>query len=394
MDRTELAAGAWFHKINSIGFRTMFQLMERFGSMQEAYEATEKALLEVLSGRQFSAVKAAKYAMHPKDYLEQVEEKGIRYICFYDDIYPEKLKNIPDPPFGVFVKGSLPRGEVPAVAMIGSRACSDYGRNVAELFAGELAAKGVQIISGMARGIDSISQAACVKAGGQTYAVLGSGVDVCYPEELYRLYTDISKSGGIISSYAPGMEPLARNFPPRNRIISGLSDVVLVIESRKKSGTLITVDMALEQGKEVAVIPGRITDELSKGCHELIKQGATVISDVEQLLELLQDICKLQNFPMKSVQSENVHLENSQSENIQHGYKSESSGIHLNNREISPELKSILGVLDYEYAEAEKVYEKWLQQGNKGSFQELLTGLMDLELMDLCKSNKNRFSIR
>ena len=375
MDRTELAAGAWFHKINTIGFRTMFQLRKRFGSLQEAYRASDTALLEVLNSRQLTAVKAAKYAMHPMEYLEQVEEKGIRYISFFDAVYPGKLTNIPDPPYGIFVKGSLPEEELPAVAMIGSRACSDYGRQVAEQFGKALAAHGVQVISGMARGIDSISQGACVKAGGQTFAVLGSGVDICYPEELYKLYTDIPQKGGIISAYAPGMEPLARNFPPRNRIISGLSDVVLVIESRQKSGTLITVDMALEQGKEVAVIPGRITDELSRGCHELIKQGATVILDVEQLLELLKDIGKLK-------------------ENVQPGYNSKPSGIHWNNKEISAPLKSILRVLSQEYMEVEEIYKKWLEQGNQGSFRELLAGLMDLKLMDLCKSNKNRFSIR
>ncbi len=378
MDREELAASAWFHKINSIGSRTLFTLAECFGSMRAAYEAPEKELRELLTGRQYGAYKAAKYAMHPKDYLEQMEEKGIRYVSYFDDIYPKKLKNIPDAPFGIFVKGSLPAEGVPTVAMIGARACSEYGKRVAEMFAEELSERGVQIVSGMARGIDSISQSACVKAGGKTFAVLGSGVDVCYPEELYQLYENIAGSGGVISSYAPGMQPLSRNFPPRNRIISGLSDVVLVIESRKKSGTLITVDMALEQGREVAVIPGRITDELSKGCHELIKQGATAVYDVEQLLMLLQEICSVQNCEIKKSQD---------------GYKTETAWIDINSKNISPALKSILQVLRDEPADAEEIYENWLQQGNAGSFQELLSGLMDLELMDLCKSYKNRFSI-
>lgn len=380
MDRRELAACAWFHQINGIGSRTMFALTKRFGSMKCAYEATEQELREVLTGRQYTAFKAARYARYPEEYLELIEEKGIRYISFFDDIYPGKLHDIPDAPFGIFVKGSLPREGVPTVAMIGARACSEYGRKVAEIFARELAGYGVQIVSGMARGIDSISQEACLQAGGQTYAVLGCGVDICYPKELYTLYRDITENGGILSSYAPGMEPLSKNFPPRNRIISGLSDVVLVIESRIKSGTLITVDMALEQGREVAVIPGRITDELSKGCHELVKQGATLIFDVEQLLLLLQDVCKMQqNFEWK---------------NTCYGYKNESNRIDINSRELSPVLKSILQVLEGEYVEAEKIYEKWLQQGNTGSFQEMMSGLMDLELIDLCKSNKNRFSIR
>ncbi len=377
MDREELAASAWFHKIPSIGSRTLFALTECFGSLREAYEASEKALREVLTGRQFGAFRSAKYAMNPEDYLEQVEEKGIRYVSYFDDIYPEKLKYIPDVPFGIFVKGNLPAETVPTVAVIGARACSEYGKRVAEQFAGELAVRGIQIISGMARGIDSISQSACIQAGGQTFAVLGSGVDVCYPEELYPLYESIAKSGGILSPYAPGMQPLSQNFPPRNRIISGLSDVVLVVESRKKSGTLITVDMALEQGKEVAVIPGRITDALSQGCHELLKQGATPVFEIEQLLSLLKELPA--DFDTKDTGV---------------GYKTEPSWIYMNSREVTPFLNSILQVLEQEALDAETIYEKWLKKGHTGNFQELLSGLMDLELMDLCKSHKNRFSIR
>lgn len=376
MDREELAYSMWFQKINSIGARTMFHLKEVFGSMQEAYAGEERVLRQILNSRQYSAFKAAKYALAPMEYLERVERMGIRYVSFDDEIFPDKLKTIPDPPFGLFVKGALPDSTKPAVAMIGARACSEYGKAVAREFAKELAGYDIQIISGMARGIDSISQESCLKAGGRTFAVLGNGVDICYPEELGELYEGISVSGGLLSTYAPGMPPVSANFPPRNRIISGLADVLLVVEARKKSGTLITVDMALEQGKEVGIIPGRITDALSQGCHDLIKQGATVIVDVEQLLQLLKDTFEIQCLGR---------------------YNQELVGIHMECREqLTKELRGVYEILEkepYEPMEPEVIYKKWLEQGGEGDFQSLMQNLMELELMDLCKSYKNRFSI-
>lgn len=376
MDRMESACSMWFQKINYIGARTMFYLKECFGTMVNAYEAPEKILQEVLTAKQFSGYKAAKYMMEPLKYMEWVEALGIRYVSFGEEIYPNKLKNIPDLPYGIFVKGKLPDEGKPSVAIVGARACSEYGKFVAREFSEKLAAYGVQIISGMARGIDSISQEACLKAGGHTFAVLGNGVDICYPEELVDLYNGIARDGGLISTYAPGTPPVSMNFPPRNRIISGLADVVLVVEARKKSGTLITVDMALEQGREVGIIPGRITDSLSRGCHELIKQGANVIVDVEQLLEILQHAFKLQLSANKD-------------------FKSKYNDIDTRT-DITEHMKSILKVLLEDRAEpmeAEKIYKRWLENGNHGTFQSMMEGLLDLELLDLCKSNKNFFLI-
>lgn len=374
MEQYEAACSMWFQKINYIGARTMFLMKERFGSMAKAYEAPEEAIRGILTPKQFSGYKAAKYHMEPPAYMEWVKQQGIWYASYEEAAYPAKLRNIPDPPYGLFVKGSLPRKEVPAVAMIGARACSEYGKLVAREFAQKLAGRGVQIISGMARGIDSISQEACLKAGGSTFAVLGNGVDICYPPEQIELYREVTGQGGLISFYAPGTPPMAANFPPRNRIISGLADVILVVEARKKSGTLITVDMALEQGKEVGIIPGRITDSLSQGCHELMKQGATVIVDPEQLLEILQDTFRL-------------HFAGNKTEAMQY-----------NDTEKVPEhLKSIWKILKENRAEpldVESIYKKWLAGGNYGSFQNLMEGLLDLELLDLCKSYKNLFVIR
>ncbi len=415
MDRRELAFAAWFHKIESIGSKTLFTLQEQFGSMEEAYKAGEKALCAILKPKQYIAFKAAKYAMSPDWYLESIEEQGIRYVTYYDEIYPERLLHIPDAPFGIFVKGSLPKESEPSVAMIGARACSEYGKEVARLFSERLALAGIQVISGMARGIDSVSQSACIRAGGRTFAVLGSGVDVCYPEELHSLYEEIMEHGGIISAYPPGAAPLARNFPPRNRIISGLSDVVVVVESRHKSGTLITVDMALEQGREVAVVPGRITDDLSRGCHALIKQGATAVLDDEQLVELVWENFyvkwddrrekgddAVKDSTQKDAETGDLATKSAVAERVMVPKDAMASDwacqADTKRRAIlstlSPEILSIYNILEQDPKDPEILYQKWLAQGAAGSLSTLLEGLMDLELMDLCKSHKNQFSIR
>ena len=171
--------------------------------------------------------------------------------------------------------------------MIGARECSEYGIYVAKNFAKELGAHGIPVISGMARGIDSISQEAALQGGGRTYAVLGCGVDICYPKSSRRLYEQILERGGILSTFPPGTEPIKRLFPERNRIVSGLADVILVVEARQKSGTFITVDMALEQGREVYAIPGRLTDRLSDGCNLLLQQGALIAVSPKDLLQHL-----------------------------------------------------------------------------------------------------------
>ncbi len=206
-----------------------------------------------------------------------------------DPGYPERLKNISGAPKKLYVLGSLPEEGRLSVAVIGARDCSEYGKYVAKELGTALGGSGISVISGMARGIDGISQEAALDAGGSSYAVLGCGVDICYPEANRQLYERLKSGGGIISEYPPGAPALACHFPPRNRIVSGLADVVVVIEARIKSGTLITVDMALEQGREVYVVPGRLTDRLSDGCNRLIKQGAGILLSPEDFVrELLE----------------------------------------------------------------------------------------------------------
>ena len=220
---------------------------------------------------------------------ERIEEKlaqaGISFVSALEEGFPDKLREIPDPPFGIYYKGKMPGETEPAAAIIGARLASGYGREQARRFGRQISARGIAVISGMARGIDGIAQKAALDAGGKSYAVLGCGVDICYPEENRELYERLQQQGGVLSEYPPGMQPIAKLFPPRNRIISGLSDLVLVIEARKRSGTLITVDMALEQGREVYALPGRVSDALSDGCNRLIRQGAGPATCPQDILE-------------------------------------------------------------------------------------------------------------
>lgn len=222
--------------------------------------------------------------------------EGIRILKRGGREYPERLKEIPGAPAELYVLGRMPEEDRPAVAIIGARDCSEYGRYVASGLGAALARCGIQVISGMARGIDGIGQEAALDAGGSSFAVLGSGVDVCYPAGNRRLYEKLKLGGGILSEYPPGTPPLSHHFPPRNRIVSGLSDVVVVVEAREKSGTLITVDMALEQGREVYVVPGRVTDSLSAGCNRLLKLGAGILLDEGEFLEEVWRICE-RHFP-------------------------------------------------------------------------------------------------
>ena len=380
LNKKEVTYAAWFQQIEGIGDRTLYALGKAFESFEDAYKAKEETLKMVLNEKQFLHYKESKQKVTPKEYMEVMLQKGIRYVPHFDAVFPNKLLHIPNPPFALFVKGNLPQENRPSVAMIGTRACSEYGKEVASYFAGELAKYGVQVVSGMARGIDAISQANCLKAGGDTYAVLGCGVDICYPSEYRKLYDNISMQGGVISTYIPGTQPQAGYFPARNRIISGLSDVVLVVEAGNKSGTLITVDMALEQGREVAVIPGRITDRLSHGCLKLLKQGASVVLDIDELLELIKE-----NFSLQP-QFDKIFGDK---------YKFGKSGIDFNkNISLSKEQKSVLQILSKEPKDAEKLYELWMKNGASGTFTQFLEVVMDLELLDLCKSNKNFFYIR
>ena len=215
------------------------------------------------------------------------QRDGIQYIQQNHAAYPQKLLCYKGMPKGLYVLGKLPDKTRKSVAIVGARRSSAYGNQIAKSFAKELAGAGIQIISGMAWGIDGKAHEGALEGGGDTYAVLGCGVDICYPSGHRKIYEAMIQRGGILSEQPPGMPPMAGHFPARNRIISALSDLVLVVEAKERSGSLITADLALEQGKDVFAVPGRIGDEMSKGCLNLIKQGAGLADSPLVLLEAL-----------------------------------------------------------------------------------------------------------
>ncbi len=275
--------------IPGLGNKSIFKLLDYAGSICKVFLLSEREVYEILEKRQAEAFLNGRENRIKKTRIDLKAEKGLEFISYVDERYPERLRNIPDPPFCLYVKGRLPSESKPAVAIIGARACSEYGKGVAGFFGRELGKAGIQVISGMARGIDGLAQRGALVGGGDTFGVLGCGADVCYPPENAGLYRDISEHGGIISEYPPGTEAKSSLFPPRNRIISGLADLLLVVEARKKSGTYITVTQALEQGKDVFVVPGRITDVLSDGCNYLLTQGAGVAINPGVILEELKN---------------------------------------------------------------------------------------------------------
>ncbi len=259
------------------------------GSTKRLYEAdrNELADIEGISEKYADYIVGKRQEWDLDAEYEKFLEMDIDFIPWYDERYPRRLGETSGHPFAIFVSGVLPGDDEPSVAIIGARNCSEYGRMTAKRFGADLAAAGVSIVSGMAYGIDGISQMAALDAGGVSFGVLGCGVNICYPASNAQLYERLKEQGGLISEYGIYTQPKGNLFPARNRIISALSDIVVVIEARESSGTMITVDMALEQGRDVAVVPGRITDPLSTGCVALWKQGAVPVTGADDILNML-----------------------------------------------------------------------------------------------------------
>lgn len=256
--------------------------------IEEIYKSDWKTLTEEYgyTNEQADTIISSKQNAKLEKCKKHMENNGINFVTIEDADYPKRLRIYDDKPKYLFYRGCLPIDYLPTVGMVGARACTNYGRNIAKSIARELSNNHVQIISGMARGIDTYSQLGAIEGETPTFAVLGCGVDVCYPTENIELYENIiKKGGGIISEYAPGAAPLQWHFPLRNRIISGFSDQIAVIEAREKSGSLITVEYGLEQGKDIWAVPGRIGDPLSGGCNRLIKAGAGMLTSGYDILE-------------------------------------------------------------------------------------------------------------
>ena len=276
----------WLANVKGVGNRAKMQLLDQVGSAEEVFFLTEKQVhsLQGLRESEKEALLAGKHTDSEAEYAKLCG-MGISFLSLEDTAYPEKLRHITDAPYGIYLKGRLPDKGQKTAAVVGARMCSDYGYAVARKLGQRLGVSGVCVISGMARGIDSEGHWGALAADGMTCAVLGCGVDVCYPASGRKLYDRILERGGILSEYPPGTPPLAAYFPARNRIISALADVVVVVEAKEKSGSLITADFALEQGKEIYAVPGRLDDALSAGCNTLIRQGAGIISDVDDFIK-------------------------------------------------------------------------------------------------------------
>ena len=277
-----------FARVKGIGPARMRLLTTHFGSIETAWNANLFELSSSgLDAKSIDTLLSVRKTVVPEQELARVLKTGVHALCWDDADYPRLLREIADPPPVIHVKGSLTPADNWAVALVGTRKCTVYGREVAERLATELAHNHITVVSGMARGIDAFVHVASLKAGGRTIAVLGCGIDVVYPPEHRTLAQQIAEQGALVSDYPIGTPPDAMNFPPRNRIISGLSLGVVVIEADERSGALITTEFAAEQNRDVFAVPGNIFNRASRGPNKLIQNGAKMVLDVDSILEEL-----------------------------------------------------------------------------------------------------------
>ena len=277
-----------FNLIPGIGRAKIIKLERYFGTLENAWHASQKELLAAgIDQRSVQSVIAQRSKISLDDELAKLAKYNVRAITWNEPEYPKQLKEIYDAPPVLYIKGELTPDDYWSVAVVGSRRATVYGREVTERISQDLARSNVTVISGLARGIDTIAHKAALDAGGRTIAVMGCGLDMVYPGENLKLAQAIIKSGALISDYPIGTKPAAHNFPRRNRIMSGLSLGVLVVEAAASSGALITADLALEHNKEVFAVPGNILSPLSRGTNRLIQDGAKLVANTADILEEL-----------------------------------------------------------------------------------------------------------
>lgn len=277
-----------FQLIPNIGPVRTRQLVEHFGSPQAAWRAGQSALRATGLGTELVAgIVHGRKTIDLNRELDKLVTNGVEAITADDPDYPRLLKHIPSPPTVIYMKGSYEPLDDLAIGIVGTRRATTYGADVTREIAADLAGAGVTIVSGLARGIDTYAHTAALDAGGRTIAVCGCGLDTVYPPQNRKLAARIIEQGALISEYPIGVPPDGPHFPARNRIISGLSRGVLVVEAPKRSGALITTSFALDQGREVYAVPGSAMSRVSEGCHELIRSGATLVTCAEHILEEL-----------------------------------------------------------------------------------------------------------
>ncbi|MDX2168867.1 MAG: DNA-processing protein DprA [Deltaproteobacteria bacterium] len=281
---TGWAAWIALRRVAGIGNVLAVALVRAFGSPEGVFGATDLALQRAGVRREVrGALRAFDRWREVDAQLARLDRNNGRLVTWTDASYPDQLRHIHDPPLFLYALGELIEADRYAVALVGSRDASAYGRQMAAQLGEGLATRGITIVSGMARGIDAAAHAAALRAGGRTIAVLGSGIDVVYPSEHHRLHMQITKNGAVVSEYPMGAPPDAENFPGRNRIISGLALATVVIEATERSGSLITAQYAVEQGREVFAVPGPVGAR-SRGTHQLIRQGAALAENADDVL--------------------------------------------------------------------------------------------------------------
>lgn len=260
-------------------------LWERFATIKDIYEETEYNDIAGIGDKEIGELRN-KDLTDAKRVVEKTERAGAKILTFEDINFPDMLRNIIDPPYVLYIKGEIMNWDrLLTIGVVGTRRCSAYGRLATKEISGDMAKSGITVVSGMARGLDSEAAWAAIQSGGKTIAVLGSGIDVIYPRENEKLYSEICEHGAVITEYPPGSEPLPGHFPERNRIIAGLSKGVLVTEAPLKSGALITARIALDNGRDVFAVPGRFDDPQYKGSNKLIQQCAKLVMSAEDIIE-------------------------------------------------------------------------------------------------------------
>ncbi len=277
-----------FNLVKGIGAVRMRALLAYFDSLEDAWRASPDQLQEAgLSSKLIEMVTKVRAGVDLEKIWAQIEAQGISVLTWDDELYPPRLKEIEQPPPVIYVRGGITLDDHFAVAIVGTRRITPYGRQITEELASFLAGQGVTVVSGLARGVDAAAHSAALKAGGRTIGVLGSGVDKIYPPEHLPMAEKMMKQGAVVSDYAVGTAPESTNFPPRNRIISGLSMATVVIEAGVTSGALITAEFAAEQGREVFAVPGSILAPQSKGTNKLIQNGAHPLLSPQDLVQAL-----------------------------------------------------------------------------------------------------------
>jgi DNA processing protein len=286
MDHTEKDLICMIHSIKGMGNRRIWKIRHEFGSFANFIKSDVSYIQSVLSlSDQTTHEMQQKIKEGPDNIIKKMKANDIQISCFDEDTYPLMLRSIHNPPYILYYRGDILTAAQFCIAVVGSRITSNYGKIVARKLSREMAESGTVVVSGMARGIDTEAHWGAIEGGGTTIAVLGSGLNVVYPPENLRLFREITSKGLVISEFPVDTQPEPAHFPMRNRVIAGLSRGVIVVEAGEKSGALITADFALEQGREVFAVPGAITSRTSTGTNNLIKQGAKLVTSMQDILE-------------------------------------------------------------------------------------------------------------